>query len=125
MRQFNPKATRPARAVQAWQILVGKAMNQQRVTYETLGKLMFQGKAEGVLDRILGHVAFYCLDNDLPPLTCIVVNKRTGRSGADIPIDLAKVDELREQVFGFDWYNVYPPSEAELAEAYLAHQDSN
>ena len=85
MRLFNPKATRPARAVQAWQILLGKAMNYQRVNYEILGKLMFQGKAEGVLDRILGHVAFYCLDNDLPPLTCIVVNKRTGRSGADIP----------------------------------------
>ena len=61
---------------------------------------MFQGKAEGVLDRILGHVAFYCLDNDLPPLTCIVVNKRTGRPGADIPIDLAKLTSCESRCSG-------------------------
>ena len=51
-RQFNPNATSPARAVQAWQILVGKAMNRQTVTYEGLGELMFRRKAAGVLDKI-------------------------------------------------------------------------
>jgi hypothetical protein len=125
MRQFNPKATRSARAVQAWQILVGKAMNRQTVTYDDLGKLMFRREAAGVLDKILGHVAFYCNDNNLPPLTSIVVGKRRGTPGADIPIDLTTLDKQREKVYGWDWYNVYPPSEAELAEAYLAHQNSN
>jgi hypothetical protein len=125
MRQFNPKATRPARAVQAWQILVGKAMNRQTVTYAGLGELMFKREAAGVLDKILGHVAFYCNDNNLPPLTSIVVGKRRGTPGADIPIDLTTLDKQREKVYGWDWYNVYPPSEAELAEAYLAHQNSN
>jgi hypothetical protein len=124
MRQFNPKAKNPARAVQAWQILVGKAMNRQTVTYDGLGELMFRRQAAGVLAHILGHVALYCNDNNLPPLTAIVVSQR-GTPGPGIPIDRTTLDEQREKVYGWDWYNVYPPSEAELAEAYLAHQNSN
>jgi hypothetical protein len=125
MRHFNPEATRPVRAVQAWQILVGKAMNRQTVTYDDLGKLMFRKKAPGVLAHILGHVAFYCIENDLPPLTCNVVGKHGGTPRSGIPIDPTTVNEQREKVYGWDWYNVYPPSEAELAEAYLAHRNSN
>ena len=120
MRQFNPTAKHPARAVQAWQILVGKAMNRQTVTYEGLGELMYRKEAAGVLDRILGHVAFYCNDNSLPPLTCV------GRGTCwAIPIDQTKLDEQREEVYGLDWYDVYPPSETELEKAYLAHRNSN
>jgi hypothetical protein len=36
MQRFNPSSSHPARAVQCWQILVGKAMNRQTVTYEGL-----------------------------------------------------------------------------------------
>jgi hypothetical protein len=120
MRAFNPTATQSARAVQAWQILVGKAMNRQTVTYEGLSTLMFKKKAAGVLDKILGHIAFYCKANELPPLTAIVVGKGRGTPGADIPLDLATIDKHREEVYAEDWYDVYPPSEAELAAAYVS-----
>ena len=33
MKNFNPSSKQSARAVQAWQILVGKAKNRQTVTY--------------------------------------------------------------------------------------------
>ena len=121
MKAFNPSSAHPARAVQAWQILVGKAMNRQTTTYEDLSRFMYKKKAQGVLDKILGHIAYYCIDNDLPPLTSIVVGKRRGTPGSDIPIDLSTIDEQREMVYDFDWYNVYPPSENELKATFDKH----
>ena len=121
MKTFNPTAKNPARAVQAWQILVSKAMNRQTATYQSLSELMYGKKAAGVLAKILGHIAFYCEDNNLPPLTTLVVGKWPGKPGDKIPVDHARIDEERERVYRRDWYNIYPPSETELATAYQAH----
>jgi hypothetical protein len=96
-------------------------MNRQTLTYESLSLLMYRRKAQGVLDKVLGHVAFYCIDNKLPPLTAIVVGKTRGTPGADIPIDLERRDSERERVYTHDWYNVYPPTAAQLKAAYVAH----
>ena len=122
MKLFNPSSPHPARAVQAWQILVGRAMNRHTITYEELSRLMYQKVAQGVLDRILGHIAYYCIDNDLPALTSLVVGKGRGTPGEDIPVNLTTIDEQREKVYDFDWYNVYPPSETELKESYDNHK---
>ena len=118
MKAFNPSSAHPARAVQAWQILVGMAMNRQTTTYENLSRFMYNKKAQGVLDKILGHIAYYCIDNDLPALTSIVVGKKRGTPGSDIPVDLSTIDEQRERVYDFDWYNAYPPSEMDLKAAF-------
>jgi len=117
-RLFNPSSPHPARAVQAWQILVGMAMRRQTTTYEGLSSLMYKKKAQGVLDKILGHIAFYCADNNLPGLTSIVVGKGRGTPGHDIPIDISVIDKVREKVYECDWYDIYPPSEAELLTSY-------
>lgn len=122
MKEFNPSSPHPDRAVQAWQILVGLAMNRQTITYKGLSILMYQKPAPGVLDEILGHVADYCIDNKLPALTSIVVGKGRGTPGKDIPVDLTHIDELREKVYDYDWYNVYPPSAEELKAAWDLHQ---
>ena len=121
MKLFNPSSKHPARAVQAWQILVGKATNRQTITYLELSRLMYKKDAQGVLDKILGHIAYYCIDNKLPALTSIVVGKGRGTPGRDIPVDLSKIDEQREGVYEYDWYNVYPPSEDELKAAVKNH----
>jgi hypothetical protein len=121
MKTFNPTAENSARSIQAWQILVGKAMSRETVTYAGLSKLMYQKEAAGVLASGLGHIAFYCMDNDLPPLTAIVVGKGPGKPGSGIPVDLSRIDEEREKVYQYDWYNVCPPSEADLAAAYKKH----
>jgi hypothetical protein len=122
MKNFNPTSENPVRAVQAWQILVGKAMNRQTVTYEDLSELMYGKKAAGVLAGVLGHIAFYCEDNNIPPLTTLVVGKWPGRPGDRIPVAPAKIDEERERVYRYNWYDLYPPSEADSAEAHKAHQ---
>ncbi|KAB2923450.1 MAG: hypothetical protein F9K30_10870 [Dechloromonas sp.] len=122
MRRFNPSSKHPDRAVQAWLILINAAMNRQTLTYEGLSQKMYQRKAQGVLDRILGHIAFYCIDEGLPPLTSIVVGKKRGAPGADIPIDLSQFDAERERVYSTDWFDIYPPSAEELSAALVNHK---
>ena len=122
MRKFNPSSKNPDRAIQAWLILVGSAMNRQTLTYEGLAQLMYRRSAAGVLDKILGHIAFYCIDEGLPPLTSIVVGKKRGAPGHDIPIDLNRVDSERERVYRYDWFNIYPPTAEELSAAHANHK---
>jgi len=120
MAQFNPSSKHPARAIQAWVILVGAAMNRQTLTYLGLSQLMYRRNAAGVLDKILGHIAFYCIEQGLPPLTSIVVGKGRGTPGQDIPLDVTSLDGARERVYAYDWYDEYPPTEDELAAAMKA-----
>jgi hypothetical protein len=101
---------------------VGAAMNRQTFTYEILSIKMYRKKAAGVLDQILGHVAFYCIDNDLPALTSIVVGKGRGTPGDDIPIEQGNMDAHREKTYDFDWYSVYLPTAEELHECFENHK---
>jgi hypothetical protein len=122
MRRFNPTATQGERAVQAWQILIGLAKNRQIITYRGLSELMYRKRAAGVLAQMLGHIAYYCEANDLPQLNAIVVGKGRGTPGHDIPLNPREVDEMREKVYDYDWYDLYPPSERELSTTYAAAQ---
>lgn len=113
----NEKIRRhPYRAMQAWQILVGAAMNRQTLTYVGLSRLMYGKPASGVLDEILGHIAFYCNDHNLPPLTALVVNSSSGVPGDGIPIE--NVPSVREDVYKFDWFDVLPPRAKALGSAF-------
>ena len=78
---------------------------------------MYGKEAAGVLAQILGHIAFYCVDENIPALTTLVVGKRPGKPGEGIPLDLKRIDKERERVYRRDWYDIYPPSEADFAAA--------
>ncbi len=123
MNKFNPSSKHPDRAVQAWQILVSAGMNRQSLMYKGLSLLMYNKNAAGVLDKILGHIAFYCIDNKLPPLTAIVVAKGRGTPGTEIPVDSKIMDKERERVYAKDWYDIYPPTADELHKSYLKHSN--
>lgn len=118
MKTFNPSSDQANRAVQAWMILIGMAMNRQTETYKRLSVRMFGREAAGVLGNILGHIAFFCEDNDLPQLNVLVVGTERGTPGHLIPLDSAEIDAVREAVYQMDWYNIVPPTAAELSEAY-------
>ena len=112
---FKSNPTHPTRALQIWQILIAKASNRQTLTYGMLAQLLgFKGA--GVLAPILGHIMFYCQQNNLPPLTVIVVNQKTGLPGKGLTD--ADLNADRETVFNYDWFDLYPPSPEELASAY-------
>ncbi|WP_155400025.1 hypothetical protein [Moraxella bovoculi] len=118
MKKFSEEATHPARALQAWQILISTAMNRQTHTYKTLFQSMYEKPAQGVLAHILGHIAYFCNKYDLPPLTVLVVNEKTGLPDEGILFD-GDLQSIREKVYAFNWYDVYPPSENELKEIYV------
>lgn len=115
----DPDHTRSSlRAAQAWQILVGMAMNRQTTTYLGLSNLMFGHDAPGVLARILGHIAYYCEQSKLPQLNIIVVGKDRGTPGHGIPANVNETDELREAVYKCKWFDVVPPTAEELDDAW-------
>ncbi len=105
---------RPSRALQVWQILIAAAHNRQILTYKMLAALVGYGGA-GVFAQILGHVAYYCKQNHLPPLTSLVVNEKTGLPGTGIPIKDAP--KKREEVFSYKWFRIMPPTIEQLREA--------
>lgn len=119
MKKFSENQTRMGRALQIWQILVGLAMHRQTITYRELSNLMFHKNAMGVLGPMLEPVARFCNENDLPPLTVIVVNAETGLAGEGIPIE-QNLNEAKEQVFKFDWYDIFPPTIEELEQIMVA-----
>jgi len=112
---FKEHATQSTRALQVWLILIGKASNRQMVTYGMLAKMLgYEGA--GTLAHILGHIMHYCHENQLPPLTVLVVNQDTGLPGEGLVG--ADLNAGREAVFRFDWHSLVPPAPDELAAAY-------
>lgn len=113
---FNQIPTRPYRALQLWQILIAKAANSQFATYGELERILGY-KGAGVFAQILGHIMYYCEQNDLPPLTALVVKKKTGRPGLGLTTR-TDLDAGRQNVFRYEWFKLVPPTPAQLHEAY-------
>lgn len=103
------------RALQIWQILIGKAHARQTITYGMLADILGFGGA-GTMGDMLGHIAAYCAFHDLPLLNTLVVGQDSG-----VPTDgtLGRdVNEERERVFNCLWFRIYPPAAEALAEAF-------
>ena len=59
----------------------------------------------------------YCQQNELPPLTLLVVN-RSGMPGEGFTAeDPDSFQQKREEVFDFPWFRVVPPSIDDLQRA--------
>jgi hypothetical protein len=123
IKHFNPRANHPTRAVQAWQILMGLAMNRQTIRYRVLETIMHRKAMSGdTSGYILGHIAAYCIDNNLPELNLIVVNAH-GLPGHGILVDSESLIPRREEVYDTDWYNIRTPSEEEFRTAFEKLKD--
>jgi putative restriction endonuclease len=63
------------RAFMGWNILVEQAIKREQITY---GEMAFKIKIHPrVVRYLLGQIQCYCLENDLPPLTILAINKIT------------------------------------------------
>lgn len=113
MKRFDDNPSDESRALQVWLILIGKALNRQTVTYEILGK-MIGYKGFGVFAGILDHIRIYCILNDLPPLTALVVNKVTGLPGEGLGLSEKELNAARERIYKHNWYNIVPPTPDQL-----------
>jgi hypothetical protein len=116
LRKFKDVSSYETRALQIWQILISKAHNRQIITYKQLSELIGY-RGAGVLAQTLGHILHYCKLYKLPPLTSLVVAEKTGLPGSGIGIK-KDLHSLREKVFKYDWYGLYPPTPEELSKIY-------
>ena len=97
------------RALQAWQYVIGKAAARQIVQYEELRVLMEYPDSRP-LGVILACIADYCQQNQLPPLTLLVVNESGVPGGGFAAEEQANYHTAREKVFNFPWFGIVPPS---------------
>ena len=64
------------RASQIWAVLAWAAKNRQSLTYDHLSKLISVPRAG--LGNLLEPIQSYCLLENLPPLTILVVQQESG-----------------------------------------------
>lgn len=104
------------RALQAWQYLIGKAHNRQIVKYDEL-RILMGYPTNNPLNSILDCIMFFCEQNNLPPLTLIVVNKYGVPGSGFTAENFEKYHQSREDIFNFPWFSILPPTIKELQDA--------
>jgi len=112
---FGNLEGKPYRAVQAWQILVGAAYHRQTLTYEDMSELMDYGIARNVVNA-LDPIFRYCENNDLPPLTALVVGMHSGIPGESFVEEYPNIPKAQADVYARDWYAIRPPTPEQFAE---------
>ena len=110
---FADNSSQPKRAFQIWLILISLASRRETITYGELGKLIGFRRGGDALAGPLGCIMWYCLQNKLPPLTVLVVNKKTGVPSEGL-IGVDDVDVEREKVFNYRWFDLVPPPVIQL-----------
>ncbi|CAC9610824.1 hypothetical protein [uncultured Gammaproteobacteria bacterium] len=121
LRYFSNKPNLETRAAQIWQILIGFAYNRQITTYKKIANILDYNNGAGVLNRQLGHIMYFCKENNLPPLTILVVNSETGILGDGFETDL-DLGRAREKVFGYNWFSIFTPSALEFSEIWKSYK---
>jgi putative restriction endonuclease len=95
-------------AYRVWPILVAAAKRRQTMTYEEVNERLGIGGALPVL-YALWPIQELCKENRWPPLTSIVVNKRTGRPGSGCFAFDSDLDAIHPMVFAFPWHEIPRP----------------
>lgn len=104
----------PERAAQIWPVLVLAAKNRQVLTYDLVARMI--GVPRAGLGQLLEPIQSYCLLNDLPPLTVLVVSQDTGLPGEGF-IAAMDVPQAQADAFRHPWLEGRSPTPEELEEA--------
>lgn len=107
-------ARRHEQAHFVWIALAGWVQhhNGDTVTYGELAELLsYESKAGRTLSEALGMVSLYCLYNDLPPLSCIVVAKTSNTPGWEgmIP-EGSSLKKEQKRIWNTEWQLYRTPS---------------
>ena len=91
-----------------------------KVTYGDLANLMGKSSLAGrTLSRQLGIVGYYCLENNLPALNAIVINKDTGAPGHDVVLTEGNSLETElTQIRNVNWFKYRAPTISKLRSVY-------
>lgn len=113
MQRYSELKDRKYKAQQVYCLLVNAATNRQIVTYSSISKKIGY-KGAGVLGPILEYIFHWCKTNNVPILTSIVVNSKTGIPGLGLSKHLHSVTSEIQKVHNFNWFDVVAPSADEL-----------
>lgn len=104
---MQEKVSQEQRASIAWTILTNIAKNKKKIRYKELADEV--GVHHRVARFFLGLIQDYCLENQLPPLTILVVNQ-TGFPGKGfIAWDINNFEDGIQKVYGFNWDSIPNP----------------
>ncbi len=108
MKKWNPLVNQYERAYRTWNILSLFALNRNDITYKQLGERLniHYRPTRFILDIIQD----YCLEENLPPLTILAINKATRLPGAGfIAWGTDNLEQGRQEVFDFPWTSLENP----------------
>jgi putative restriction endonuclease len=103
------KINQEQRAFRAWDILIQCAAKKDKLTYGDLAvKLGIHHRA---IRFVLGPILDYCLLNELPPLSILVINKGTREPGLGFfqAWDIENSADGFDKVFKFNWKALHNP----------------
>ena len=110
-------------SVKIWVLLVCAAHERRIYTYEGLAKALgMLGRRDPLrMAKLLGPIMHYCNQNELPPLTVLVVNQETGLPGPGLKVegknDDKDMDWHRVRVFKKNWHAITLPNPADFQKA--------
>ena len=93
---------RAERASQIWAVLAWAASHRQSLTYSQVSQVT--GAFTGGLGALLEPIQSYCLLNNLPPLTVLVVQQESGLPGPGFSgASAGKLAAAQAKVFVCNW----------------------
>lgn len=95
------------RAARAWPVLIAVAKKRDTITYGQLAKAL--GIHHRPIRYVLGILQSYCLSEELPPLTILVVNQSGEPGPGFIAHDFDDLDSGYEKVWKYSWSKLENP----------------
>lgn len=95
------------RAFNAWEILIKRAGEKIPITYKELAEQV--GVHHRVCRYFLDYIQAYCMNEEMPPLTSIVVSKEGKVGKGFIAYDVNNIGEGQKKVYNFNWSNYINP----------------
>jgi len=103
------KINQEQRAFHTWEILIRCAAKNEKITYGELAKKL--GLHHRAIRYALGPILEYCLLNELPPLTILIINKGTQEPGQGFFFawDIENSADGFDKVYNFNWKSISNP----------------
>jgi len=101
------------RAQQIWSILVFAAKNRQTLTYDMVSKST--GLLRPAIGGALLPIQRLCQARELPKLTALVVQDKTGMPGEGLPLEPGEFPCELQRVYSHDWLVITAPSENDFS----------
>ena len=106
------------RSTQIWAVLAWAARGRQNITYGQLAQVT--GAFTGGLGAWLEPIQSYCIINELPPLTVLVVQQDSGLPGSGFTgASAGELGKAQARVFAFNWLEHGNPGAEKLEQAVI------